>query len=97
MTDVLIIIKQAITFLFDNIIGIANAIIAFFLYRATIKIFKKSTSPELVFSLDVVNDSVAVGKLENIVNSIAFDIKVSFDPDIVISGQNISEAFFDLK
>lgn len=82
----------------ENLIGIASVVVMLLILWETRRWHRKESAPQLIYTLDIVNEYMVIGKLGNIGKGVAYNIKVEFDPqEISILGKNIKESFKALK
>jgi len=73
---------------------VISVIVAYFLLKESRKLYKTATSPNLVFSFHSLSSYNVYGRLENIGNGTAFNIKVEVIPDFnVFDSYSINQAF----
>ena len=76
---------------------IISVIVAYFLLKESRKMYNISTSPNLVFSFNSLSSHSIYGRLENIGNGTAYNIKVKITPDFeILRSKSINQVFNSL-
>ena len=88
-------LSSVLSFIWTNIVGLLNVLIAFLLVKEAKKMREVTTQPELVFYLKLVNQYTVIGRLENIGNGVAYNVSVSADNDFILFHDNNFNTAFD--
>jgi len=91
------ILNNIFSFIVENLIGITSVVVMFLILWETMRWHRKESAPLLIYTLYIINEYTVIGKLENIGNGIAYNIKVECTPtDVKIFGGSVDEKFNDL-
>ena len=78
----------------EIICPVISVFVAYFLLKESRKMYKMSTSPNLVFSFHSLSSYMIMGRLENIGNGTAYNIEVDVSPDFtVMKRKSLNKAF----
>ena len=84
---------DAISVIFKGILAIINLLFAGFLVYQGKKMYVLLSKSDLVFSFHSLNQSNVIGRLENIGNTTAYNIKVKIDPDFEAMNNSLQNTF----
>ncbi len=74
------IFNNIFSFIVENLIGIASVVVMLLILWETRWWHRKESAPQLIYTLDIINENMVIGKLENIGNGVAYNIKVECEP-----------------